>query len=167
MIPELGLRETTKVSQDLNHVTLKWATVCLIWTLLYSYRTGRWWCTTVMDSRGSLSCSQQQIIDACLEHVQSSPQLYMRMTWDLFNIILPSVPWSLSSLLYKFLMSPMCNTFPTHLSLLDLTTLICVECKLWRPLWCSFCHPPVSFSLTGTNMLFFTLLSHPLSYFLP
>jgi hypothetical protein len=23
MIPELGLRETTKVSQDLNHVTLK------------------------------------------------------------------------------------------------------------------------------------------------
>jgi hypothetical protein len=81
-----------------------------------------------------------------------------------------SSEWFLSDcptkILYAFLISPMHNTYPAHLILLDLIALIIghfgEEYEFWKSL-CIFLQPHVTSSLFGPNVLLSTLFSNTLN----
>jgi hypothetical protein len=64
------------------------------------------------------------------------------------------VVFSLTEILYAFLISPMRVTCSAHLILLDLITHIIFfkAQKLWRSSLCSLLQPPATFSLLGLNI---------------
>jgi hypothetical protein len=86
------------------------------------------------------------------------------------SIVFPHLHRSLRSgpfrfpnwILYTFFISPMDVTCLTHLTVLDMVTLIisCEEYNLWSSLLCSFAHPPGASSLSGPKFLS-TLISFP------
>jgi hypothetical protein len=66
---------------------------------------------------------------------------------------------------YPFLISPTRVTYPAHLILLDLITLLTYgeEYALLSPLLCSFLHPSVTSSLSDLNILLIAMFSNTLN----
>jgi len=95
-----------------------------------------------MDPEGSVLHSQALTTGPCHGPDKSSEHLHNHISWRSILMLythlylgLPSglFPSGFLTILYAFLVSPMCTTCPTHLILLDLITLIISgeEYKLW------------------------------------
>jgi hypothetical protein len=101
-------------------------------------------------------------------HPQStlSYPIYLRSILILFSHLRLGLPSGFqffqTKILYTFPIYHTRATFPTHLILLDLITLITfgVSYKLWSPSLCSHLQPSTGFSCFGPNILLSTLFSN-------
>jgi hypothetical protein len=130
-----------------------------------------------MEAEGSLPCSQEPATGPCPEPDESSPHPPLFISLRSILMLSPHIRLGLPSgifpsgfptkILHAILIYPIRATSPTHLTFLDLITLIIFgeAYKLCSSSLCSLIQPPATSSLLGPNIAPRALFSLPLQLF--